>query len=339
MTTVNTSEVVGLVYNWTNATFPWTDVYAGKLWPNLNVSSFTTNIGEPVTFVEDLGNNVTLPKSEVFSFTETGLANTVGLNKTESVVFTEALASVSQFIFYVFESVTFTESWVSNYGLNKSEAVSFAEAITKSYGLNEAESLTFTEAFTRTLILNLMVSENISFTEAIAKSVTLNKAETLQVIEEWVRRCDATISDMMISQGDLTEASFIDLIQNGNAPGFDKFREFIHGDYDYKQAIFRAVVKTADSTAVNLTQFDVDIDVPDMFDRGVATITDAANGINITFARPFHIIPEIVLSLSGGTVVAVPNAINKTLTGFTAILTNVSGTRVTGTISWAAHAY
>jgi hypothetical protein len=339
VTTVSTSEVVGLAHTWANATFPWTDVYAGKLWPNTNVSSFTSNIGEDLLFAEVLGNSYLIQLIDSFSAVDTSFRKDVGLNKAELLSLSDSFGKISQGYLYAFETVNFNELLANNYILQKSEAWSVSEAVAKTYGLNKSEAVSFAEVFTRYLVLILAVSESIGISEATAKTVTLSKAEIIQIAEEWVRRGDATISDMILSQGDLTLASFTELVQNGNAPGFDKFREFIHGDYDYKSAIFRAIVTTPEMTAVNLTKFNVEVDVPDIFDRGVATIVTAANGITITFARPFHVIPEIVLSLSGGTVVAIPNAINKSLTGFTAILTDMSGVRVAGTISWAAHAY
>jgi hypothetical protein len=50
--------------------------------------------------------------------------------------------------------------------------------------------------------------------------------------------------------------------------------------------------------------------------------------------------PEVTLTFKGGTTIAVPRILGSvSTTGFTAVLENTSGTRVTGAISWVAQGY
>ena len=80
--------------------------------------------------------------------------------------------------------------------------------------------------------------------------------------------------------------------------------------------------------------------LPDVFDRGTAQVVTAANGVTVVFTRQFRVAPEVTLTFKGGTTVSVPRILGSvTTTGFTAVLENTSGTRVTGAISWVAQGY
>lgn len=84
----------------------------------------------------------------------------------------------------------------------------------------------------------------------------------------------------------------------------------------------------------------VTVDVPDIFDRGTAQITDAAVGVAITFTRAFRVPPEVTMTHKGGTVVAIARLVGSiTTVGFTAVLENTSGTRVAGSFTWIAQGY
>ena len=82
------------------------------------------------------------------------------------------------------------------------------------------------------------------------------------------------------------------------------------------------------------------VDFPDIFDRGTAQIADLAAGASIYFSRSFRVAPEVTMTHKGGTAVAIPRLLGAvTTTGFTAVLENSSGTRVTGSFTWIAQGY
>ena len=84
----------------------------------------------------------------------------------------------------------------------------------------------------------------------------------------------------------------------------------------------------------------VTVDVPDIFDRGTAQIADPAAGASIYFSRSFRVAPEVTMTHKGGTAVAIPRLLGAvTTTGFTAVLENSSGSRVTGSFTWIAQGY
>jgi hypothetical protein len=69
-------------------------------------------------------------------------------------------------------------------------------------------------------------------------------------------------------------------------------------------------------------------------------IIDALAGALIGFSRTFRVPPEVTMTHKGGTVVAIPRLSSAvTRTGFTAVLENTAGTRVTGTFTWIAQGY
>jgi hypothetical protein len=82
------------------------------------------------------------------------------------------------------------------------------------------------------------------------------------------------------------------------------------------------------------------VDVPDIFDRGTVQIPDAVAGAVINFTRSFRVPPEVTMTHKGGATVAIPRLLGAvTTTGFTAVLENSSGTRVTGSFTWIAQGY
>src|SRR3569832_2078114 len=113
---------------------------------------------------------------------------------------------------------------------------------------------------------------------------------------------------------------------------------------------FRAIMNTAmrcsalswnrKAQRASLTGMSLQVDVPDVFDRGSAAITDAVAGITVSYNRQFHIPPEVTLTLKGGTVIAIPKLTNVTAIDFTVVLVDpATNNQVTGSFTWSAHGY
>jgi hypothetical protein len=157
-------------------------------------------------------------------------------------------------------------------------------------------------------------------------------------------KINATLSAMICSTDAMDQAAFDEFFARGNMPGYKPWRNFIPGDYEYKDAAFRVVMESANSDRGLLRSMQVSVDVPDVSDRGSATITagSASSGLFIAYARQFHVIPEIVVLARGGVtnptvaeLVGLPG-----LTGFTVRLRDtVTGAFVAGSLSWAANGY
>jgi hypothetical protein len=162
----------------------------------------------------------------------------------------------------------------------------------------------------------------------------------LALAEQYRRHANGVISDMIVGTTEITEQDFAAIVEAGHPPGYTDFRDFIQGDYTYRRALFRAVLNSRNSDRGFIDALRVTVDVPDVFDRGTTQITDAAAGAAIYFSRSFRVAPEVTMTHKGGTAVAIPRLLGAvTTTGFTAVLENSSGTRVTGSFTWIAQGY
>lgn len=209
-----------------------------------------------------------------------------------------------------------------------------------SLGINEAAAVS--EVFGRTVAYRLALAEGLGAADALSKVARLGVNEALDLYDEYLRKSNAVISDMITDAGDITESDLLAMVENGHAPGFGQFKSFIPGDYDVQRALFRVVLQSNTSDRARLNQMSVQADVPDVFDRGTVEISaaQAATGVRVEFSRVFHIVPEITLTLRGGTVVALPDVVSSDEKGFVVVLKNpVTGERVAGRVTWAAHGY
>jgi len=151
---------------------------------------------------------------------------------------------------------------------------------------------------------------------------------------------NGVISDMIVASTEITEQDFMDILESGHPPGYTNFRDFIQGDYTYQRALFRAILTSSNADRGYIDGLRVTVDVPDVFDRGTAQVVNPNNGASVFFARQFRVVPEVTLTFKGGTSLAVPRILGTiSTTGFTAVLENTSGVRVSGAISWVAQGY
>ena len=184
------------------------------------------------------------------------------------------------------------------------------------------------------------INEGFAIAEALRRAQTLKISEALYLAEQYRRRANGVISDMIVGTTEITEQDFAAIVEAGHPPGYTDFRDFIQGDYTYRRALFRAILNSRNSDRGFIDALRVTVDVPDIFDRGTVQIADAAAGASISFSRSFRVAPEVTMTHKGGTAVAIPRLLGAaTTTGFTAVLENSSGTRVTGSFTWIAQGY
>jgi hypothetical protein len=164
--------------------------------------------------------------------------------------------------------------------------------------------------------------------------------DALSLAEQYRRHANGVISDMIVASTEITEQDFMDILESGHPPGYTNFRDFIQGDYTYQRALFRAILTSSNADRGYIDGLRVTVDVPDVFDRGTAQVVNPNNGASVFFARQFRVVPEVTLTFKGGTTLAVPRILGTiSTTGFTAVLENTSGVRVSGAISWVAQGY
>ena len=204
--------------------------------------------------------------------------------------------------------------------------------------------------------------ESLGVLEEIKKETKLAffEDEWFSLVDMLISGTKGVISDMTIYNEAIESLEdFEDLVLSGKIPGYGEFKNYIQGYYTYQKALVKAVLdSTTTAGRVELLQMKIEVDLPDVIERGSVTITQSnvddtvlfpdppnvngGDGVPVVFIKTFKIVPEITLSISGGAagVILIPEITSKSLTGFTIKLKNVgTGLYVPGTISWAAHGY
>jgi len=149
---------------------------------------------------------------------------------------------------------------------------------------------------------------------------------------------DVVFSDILISSKPCTDNEFIEATNYKSRPGYSDFKRFISGDYEYEKALYKTVMKSQTEFRPYVSELNLEVDVPDIFDRGSATIS-ASGTIDVLFSRPFNVAPEVNLTLKSGTVWAIPRLLNESELGFTIQLRADGDVASAGVVGWSAHGY
>jgi len=301
--------------------------------------AFVLRFVESLTFTEKYARTGTKAVFETFQVGE-GLARQLVLRKYETLALAETYTDLIAFILRVSESLSFSEK--PSKGMTKPQAENFrlSDALVKSPVKQVSEAFSLAEALGRTVAYRRAINEGFAIGEAIRRAQTLKLSEAFGLAEQYRRRANGVISDMIVANTEITEQDFMDILESGHPPGYTNFRDFIQGDYTYQRALFRAILTSSNADRGYIDGLRVTVDVPDVFDRGMAQVVTASSGVAVVFVRTFRVSPEVTLTFKGGTTVAIPRILGTVTTaGFTAILENTSGARVTGAISWVAQGY
>jgi hypothetical protein len=375
--TVNVSSSPGANYTWTSGKFAWSSATAGKNWSSAYPAVYALSVATDLSFAELVQKLGIKRSSESLTFSEKP-SRAVALNKFETLNFVETYTDLIAYVLRIVESLTFSEKYARSgtkavfevfqvgEGLarqlvwRKYETLALAETYTdliafilrvsESFRLSDtlarsqvkriSEAVSFAEALGRTVAYRRSMNEGFAIGEALKRAQTLKLSEAFGLAEQYRRRANGVISDMIVASTEITEQDFMDILEYGHPPGYTNFRDFIQGDYTYQRALFRAILTSSNADRGYIDGLRVTVDVPDVFDRGTAQVVTAANGVTVVFARQFRVAPEVTLTFKGGTTVSVPRILGSvTTTGFTAVLENTSGARVTGAVSWVAQGY
>lgn len=258
----------------------------------------------------------------------------------EAVSFAETYADLIAFTLSISESLGVSDLAAKQVSKPISETLVLGDRAVRQAIKRVSEAVAIGEALGRTVAYRRTINEGLAVTDALRRAFRLSVVEALELAEQYRRHANGVVSDMIVSNVAITEADFLNIMEAGHPPGYTDFRDFIQGDYTYRRALFRAILNSRNSDRGFIENLRVTIDVPDIFDRGTAQITDAAAGISITFTRTFRVPPEVTMTHKGGTLVAIPRIVGGvTTTGFMAVLEASSGARVSGSFTWIAQGY
>jgi hypothetical protein len=259
---------------------------------------------------------------------------------TEAVVFAETYTDLIAFILRIGEGIGFSEVGAKHIDKPLVESFATSDKALRRAIKRVAEAVAVAETWGRTVAYRRWITEGLALADALKRAMRLTAAEALALAEQYRRHANGVISDMIVASGEITEQDFANIVEAGHPPGYSDFRDFIPGDYTYRRALFRAILNSRNSDRGYIDALRLTVDVPDIFDRGTAQITDAASGVTVVFVRSFRVAPEVTMTHKGGTAVAIPRLLGAvTTTGFTAVLEDTSGTRLSGTFTWIAQGY
>ena len=319
--------------------------------------ALTKNTGESVAWYESLRQNSIKRLADVLPVSES-LQKLIVKNRSESFgldddldrVITKQVAEAIAFAETYTDLIAFVLRVSESLGISDSGAKQVRKPLIESFGTSDkvgrqsikrvAEAVAIGEALGRTVAYRRNLTDGFGVSDALRKAMRLTAREALLLAEQYRRHANGVISDMIVASGEITEDDFAAIVQSGHPPGYTDFRDFIQGDYTYRRALFRAILNARNSDRGFIDALRVTVDVPDIFDRGTAQITDAAIGAVVGFTRSFRVPPEVTVTHKGGTAVAIPRLIGSiTTTGFTAVLENTSAARVSGSFTWIAQGY
>lgn len=276
----------------------------------------------------------------IYSWGNTGSRTWDDVDRTWDTTWNVAVWSLA-----VEEGLTLDDCEVNDPAVAIDENISLQDVVRNCADLALSEALALSDNIGLVSIFKRTYEESLSISEFVSNTYGLNKNEAFRISDAWRRQADMVICDMILSSVSTpyTVEDFKDFMSYGNPAGFERWRDFVPGDYEYKDALFRIIMESKTADRGMLSGLQASIDVPDTYDHGSVSVSSANAGAAVVFNREFHIIPEITLSVrsgAGSNPVVVEFYGSPTLTGFTARLRDtVTGSYVTGSFSWAAHGY
>lgn len=296
--------------------------------------AFLLRVYEAINIEEVPKKVVSIKKIETFTIAETKQAKTVKKVNNENLSVVDS--AIKSFGTLQKESLNVTDTTIKDVSIKKSETITVAEKLKKLPTKLSKENIAISETLKRPVAWQRLFQETVALTDKIAKNCSITKREALQIVEAYLRNANSVLSDIVISSNDMTLEQFI----NEDTPlGYEQFKDFIAGDIEYQKALIRMIVEagvTSDSPNVN--HWEMNLDLPDVIDRGQANIS--AQIVRINFNRTFFAPPEVTVTLKGGSVAgAVPKVTTIDELGFNVKIENAAGTMVTGVISWNAVGY
>lgn len=299
----------------------------------------TLRFVESMPIAEAARRGVTKASAESFG-TSDDLDRVIAKQISEAINFAETYTDLIAFVLRISEGLGLSDLGAKQLQKPIAEAFATTDRAARRIIKRVAEAVAIAEALGRTVAYRRFLNEGLTVGDSLKRALRINASEALALAEQYRRRANGVISDMIVSSSEITEDDFASIVEAGHPPGYTDFRDFIQGDYTYRRALYRAIISSRNSDRGFIDALRVTVDVPDIFDRGTAQITDATASATITFTRSFRVPPEVTMTHKGGTAVAIPRLLGGITTGgFSAILENSAGTRVTGSFTWIAQGY
>lgn len=162
------------------------------------------------------------------------------------------------------------------------------------YTLNIKDTFSTDSIYNRDINVKLNVSETMGST--FDKIINVN----IGVIEMFLNNAGMVITDIFKYNIAIDETNFDEAL---SPVGFSAFREMRTGDYTYKDAICKVRLEAQNSgDRPNIRQYVHKVDVPDVVESGVITLTSSNQPVTYAFKRKFHSVPEVNFSVKSSDV-------------------------------------
>lgn len=162
--------------------------------------------------------------------------------------------------------------------------------------------------------------------------------ERISIYDGVLRASDASLSGVVIGNG-MTLDDFKRRIIR--PVGYESFRPFHVGDYEYEKAFIRILMSAGSFGAIpEIYDVAMNVDIDDTVDRGTARMK--AEETVVPFHKHYYTKPEVTATLlSGNTAdgVVLPEITAIGTESFTCVLRKRDGSAAAGTISWTAVGY
>jgi hypothetical protein len=155
--------------------------------------------------------------------------------------------------------------------------------------------------------------------------------------EAYIRNSNTILSDLVFSRGDMTLEEFLE--QTSSPSGYEPFKDMYVGEYEYQYALVRLIIETGVlSVRPKITEWELNVDIPDTVDRGQAVIP--ANIHTILLNKRYYEIPEVQISLKGASIYgATPSITEIRKDSFDVVIKDGNGNLISGVISWTSTGY
>lgn len=337
MTNVSTSKTSFTPYKWDTAVFSWDSDLALSSWDSAGISSWQIEVSGDSFSITDKENNTFSKNWKGSVSIKESMNKEIAKQIASALTIAEAFSRLVNYGIAAKEAFSLSEKLSKAVSVSSREAFHIDEYTNKEIGKNSIDSFGVAEVFNREARYYLNIDEVQNIADSISKEYGLTNKESLSVIDDYYRASNMVISDIAFFDG---EKAISELSGRDVPVGFAPFREFIPGDWLYKDAIFKMVIESTDATASpGVSEWKLNIDVPDVFDKGTYECK-AGKSSSITFSRRFWDIPDVTIKIRGenSALLHIENLVT-TVEGFTFDLMNSSNAKVAGSIYWKAEGY
>lgn len=158
-----------------------------------------------------------------------------------------------------------------------------------TYALNIKDSFSTNSVYNAELVTKIGVKDSISY-----QLDTINTIK-LGVYELYLNNAGMVITDIFKYNIAIDDTNFDEAL---SPIGFSAFREMKTGDYTYQNAICKVRLEAQNSgDRPNIRQYVHKVDVPDVVESGIITLTATNQPVTYLFKRKFHSIPEVNFSI------------------------------------------